>query len=77
MLICNCNPFSDRDVKAALDGAGKASVARTYLCCSGGASPECCRCLPALKDMVQAHNAAVTVERIKHDLEQHESVEVA
>ena len=69
MLVCNCNPFSDRDARAEMQGCGKATVAGVYKACAGGALPECRRCLPALKDMVQAHNATVTIERIKQDLD--------
>ncbi len=70
MIVCNCNPFSDRDVKAHLQSTGKTTVAATYKCCSGGASPECCRCLTTLKDMVQAHNADLTIENLKQSLPQ-------
>ena len=78
MILCNCNPFSDRKVRDHLAGTGgKASVADTYKCCSGGQNPQCCQCIPAIKNMVQAHNAALTISDIKHNLETTREEELA
>lgn len=77
MIVCNCNPFSDRDVRAHLHASGKTTVAAAYKVCSGGASPECCQCLAALKDMVQTHNAGLTIDELKQSLPQSAEMEDA
>ncbi len=62
MYICNCNPFTDKDVKEALGACpGKAKVAAIYKTCSGGAKPNCCSCMEELKGMVREHNNGLNV----------------
>lgn len=62
MIVCLCNPFSDKKVKAHLESSGpkKARVAEVYEICSDGQSPQCCTCLDTIKDMVKAHNRKLT-----------------
>lgn len=59
MILCVCHPFSDKDARAHLQKCGGTGcrVAELYEVCSGGKRPNCCRCLPAIKDMVKAHNS--------------------
>ena len=62
MYVCNCHPFSDKDVKAycADQGAGKAiRLIDVYRACSGVSNPKCGSCVDMLKEMVAAHNDSV------------------
>lgn len=64
MYVCLCNPFTDRDVKAALEApcAGKKTTASVYKACSGGQKPCCGSCVCVLKEMVANHNNAATLD---------------
>lgn len=56
MYVCMCNPFTDKDVKNALnDSRVKKSAAHVYKACSGGEKPCCGSCVCMVKDMVAAH----------------------
>ncbi len=56
MYVCMCNPFTDKDVKNALqDDSVKKSAAHVYKACSGGQSPCCGSCVCMVKDMVATH----------------------
>lgn len=70
MYVCSCNPFNDKKVKDVLAQAGdeKTRIAEVYRHCSGGAKPQCCSCLPLIKDMVMEHNNAVTIKKMKDGL---------
>lgn len=70
MYICSCNPFSDKKVKDYIDQAGdkKIQMSEVYRHCSGGEKPQCCSCLPELKEMVLKHNNAVTIKNMKDGL---------
>lgn len=61
MYVCLCNPFTDRDVKAALDTLcpGKKTTGAVYKACTGGAKPCCGSCVCVLKEMVTNHNASL------------------
>ena len=59
MYVCMCNPFTDKDVKTALQDSGvKKSVADVYKACSGGQTPCCGSCVCMVKDMVASHEQA-------------------
>lgn len=60
MYICLCNPFTDKDVKTALEdtSTGRKTPGKVYKACSGGQKPCCGTCICMLKDMVANHNAA-------------------
>ena len=60
MMICICNPFSDKKVREHLNSGGCCKVSSVYTACSDGQKPQCCTCLETLKDMVKAHNNTVT-----------------
>ena len=69
MYMCSCNPFTDGDVKEFLDEKdGKTSMCEVYTACSGGEKPQCCTCLPRLKEVVRGHNANVTVEELQKQI---------
>lgn len=69
MYVCLCNPFTDKDVKDALQNPSvRNTPAQVYKCCSGGQSPNCGSCLCTVKDMIVDHHAARGVEKIKQDL---------
>ncbi len=61
MIVCLCNPFSDKQINAHLTANAdkKAKVSEIYSICSDGQSPQCCSCLETIKDMVKAHNRKV------------------
>lgn len=60
MYVCICNAFNDKRVKEHLKSQnGAARVADVYHACSDGKSPQCCRCIQTLKDLVTAHNDTV------------------
>jgi bacterioferritin-associated ferredoxin len=61
MMICLCNPFSDKKVREHLDKGGCCKVSSVYSACSGGEKPQCCTCLATLKDMVKAHTGSTAV----------------
>jgi|GEM_PF-614722 bacterioferritin-associated ferredoxin len=69
MYVCSCNPFNDKAVKQYLTECGeqKARCGDVYRACSGGASPNCGRCGPTLKEMVREHNNALTVNQMKEN----------
>lgn len=72
MYICICNAFTDKDVKEHLSHkkSSKASVGKTYKACSGGESPNCCKCIKDLRKMVAEHNHHLTVRALKCDMNQ-------
>lgn len=61
MYVCLCNPFTDRDVKAALesDALPRKTAASVYKACSGGQKPCCGSCVCVIKDMVAGHKNAL------------------
>ncbi|MCD8520563.1 MAG: hypothetical protein LRY57_04680 [Alphaproteobacteria bacterium] len=64
MLICNCNPFNEDDVKAFLkDKKGlPVTLSEVYRECSGGAAIRCgIACIPRLTDIIEEHNRAIEV----------------
>lgn len=57
MYVCLCNPFTDKDVAAALkDSSVRKTPAQVYKACSGGEKPCCGTCLCVVRDMVANHN---------------------
>jgi bacterioferritin-associated ferredoxin len=52
MYVCNCNGFTDRDVRRAICESGTRSVAAVYrqLDCR----PLCGKCKPMLRELVDA-----------------------
>ena len=64
-----CNPFTDRDVSRYLAGMrGKVTVTEAYQSCSGGETPQCCKCLCGLREMVSDHNSRITVKAMEDSL---------
>lgn len=62
MYVCLCNPFTDRDVKAALEGpflGRKKTAGAVYKACTGGQKPCCGSCVCTLKEMVADHEASL------------------
>lgn len=69
MYVCLCNPFTDHDVRDYLESCGgRATVSAVYKACSGGESPGCCTCLPALRDMIRGHNRMFTIRELTDGL---------
>lgn len=64
MYVCLCNPFSDKDVKAALENpAVRNTPAQIYKACAGK-GPNCGSCLCFVKDMIVDHQSASGVQKI-------------
>lgn len=61
MYVCLCNPFTDRDVKAALEDKSltRKTAGTIYKACSGGQKPCCGSCVCMLKEMVANHEASL------------------
>lgn len=69
MYVCLCNPFTDKDVKSALENPGvRNTAAQIYKSCSGGSGPNCGSCMCLVKDMIVNHHAKQGVQKIKQDL---------
>lgn len=69
MYVCVCNPFTDKDVKNALENPDVCNTtSQVYKACSGGKKPECATCVHALKCMIVDHQSALGVQRLKEDL---------
>lgn len=69
MYVCICNPFTDKDVKQALENPDvRNTPAQIYKCCSGGGRPNCGTCLCEIKDMIVDHHSALGVQKIKEEL---------
>ena len=69
MYVCLCNPFSDRDVKTALENPDiRNTPAQIYKSCSGGKSPNCGSCMCMVKDMIVDHHSTLGVQKIIEDL---------
>jgi bacterioferritin-associated ferredoxin len=61
MIVCLCNPFSDKTVQKYLENTPtQTRVSAVYGACSDGGKPQCCSCLETLKDMVKTHNRSIT-----------------
>ncbi len=68
MYVCMCNPFTDKDVKCALDNPEvRNTPAQIYKACSG-TGPNCGSCMCMIKDMIVDHQSANGVRKIKEDL---------
>lgn len=58
MYVCLCNPFTDKDVKSALESKTvRKTPGQIYKACAGGNKPCCGTCLCMVRDIVKAHNA--------------------
>lgn len=69
MYVCICNPFTDKDVKNALENPDvRNTPAQVYKCCSGGERPNCGNCLCEIKDMIVEYQSTIGVERLKENL---------
>lgn len=69
MYVCMCNPFTDKDVKKALDDpAVRNTPAQVYKSCSGGKGPNCGSCMCYVKDMIVDHQSALGVRKIIEEL---------
>ena len=69
MYVCICNPFTDKDVKSALeDPCVKNTPAQIYKTCSGGNGPHCGSCMNMVKNLIVDHQSAIGVQRLIEDL---------
>ncbi len=55
MYVCLCNRITDRQVRAQVSG-GQNTVASVHR--SLGVSPQCCKCLPMMRDIVRDSRGA-------------------
>ena len=56
MYICNCNPFTDKDLDKALsDDNILKTPSNVYKACSGGEVPCCGTCICEIKERVSDH----------------------
>lgn len=68
MYVCMCNPFTDKDVKKALDNPEvRNTPAQIYKACAGK-GPNCGSCMCYVKDMIVDHHSALGVQKIIEDL---------
>ncbi len=68
MYVCMCNPFTDKDVKKALENPDvRNTPAQIYKACSGK-GPNCGSCMCMVKDMIVEHQSALGVQRLMEDL---------
>jgi len=68
MYVCLCNPFSDKDVKRALENPEiRNTPAQIYKACSG-TGPNCGSCMCTVKSMIVEHQSALGVQRLKEEL---------
>jgi bacterioferritin-associated ferredoxin len=58
MYVCVCHGFTDGQVRD-LTAQGCRSIAEVYRCLSGGAPPQCGKCVPFVRQMLQAPSAKV------------------
>lgn len=57
MYICICNPFTDKDLDAALENDSVPKKAsQIYKACSGGVKPCCGTCVCEIRERLDAHN---------------------
>jgi bacterioferritin-associated ferredoxin len=58
MIVCLCNPFSDKKVRQHLERNPDVCcrVSDVYTACTEGQKPQCHSCIPTLKDIVRSHN---------------------
>jgi len=76
MYVCVCNPFTDKDVRDALENPDvRNTPAQIYKCCSGGESPRCGTCVCEIKAMIVEHQSAAGVQKIIEDLPELETAE--
>ena len=69
MYVCMCNPFTDKDVKRALESPDvRNTPAQIYKTCSGGKGPNCGSCMCFVKDMIVDHHSAIGVQKIIDDM---------
>jgi bacterioferritin-associated ferredoxin len=69
MYVCLCNPFTDKDIKSALDNPSvRNTPAQVYKACSGGVQPCCGSCVCMIKDMIVEHQSARGVQKIIEDM---------
>jgi bacterioferritin-associated ferredoxin len=68
MYVCLCNPFTDKDVKTALENPEvRNTPAQVYKACAGK-GPNCGSCLCMVKDMIVDHQSALGVQKIIEDM---------
>lgn len=62
MYICNCNPFTDKDLESAMkDDSVQKKTSHVYKACSGGEKPCCGTCICEIRDRIDAHNEEMLV----------------
>ena len=58
MYVCICNAFTDGAMEEAMTEQEKEgsplTVSKVYKACSGGKSPQCGKCIPTVKDVIQS-----------------------
>lgn len=70
MYICICNPFTDKDVTKHLSLHNKKTTpAQVYKACTGGEKVNCGNCTCMLKDMVDHHNNALTIQELQGEMQ--------
>lgn len=68
MYVCLCNPFTDKDVKSALDNPEvRNTPAQVYKACSGK-GPNCGSCMCMIKELIVDHQSASGVRKIVEDM---------
>jgi bacterioferritin-associated ferredoxin len=56
MIVCSCNVFSDRDVRAAVSASAPRTAGQVYGCL--GCSPQCGRCARTIRQIMDEALAA-------------------
>ena len=69
MYVCMCNPFTDKDVKKALENCDiRNTPAHIYKACSGGNTPQCGTCIHTIKDLIVDYHSSLGVLKLIEDM---------
>ena len=69
MYVCMCNPFTDKDVKNALENPDICNTpAQIYKACAGGNGPNCGTCIHMVKDLIVDHQSTSALQKLIDDL---------
>tara|TARA_B100001989_G_scaffold245745_1_gene215821 strand:- start:5305 stop:5553 length:249 start_codon:yes stop_codon:yes gene_type:complete len=71
MYICLCYGVTDGNIQDHLDDFGnKTSSKNVHKACSGAQKPNCGKCIPMIKDMVDHHNNKITIGELSDTMKQ-------
>lgn len=69
MYVCLCYGVTNHNISEHLDGLkAKATMKGVHKACSGAPDQKCGKCGPIIKDMVDHHNNAITIDEISNTM---------